>query len=113
MATAVRCTAREYEKKSTQDCLHDSKQRWNNYDCTTTNGFFMDFVTAAQNAARTVFQNVSIKGCFFQLTQAIWINTRKTGLRTAYRNNADTRQLVRRNAILPLVSIEIKALNFV
>ena len=33
---------------------------------------FMNFETAAQNAARIVFSGITVKGCFFHYTPAIW-----------------------------------------
>ena len=54
----------------------------------------MDFETAAQNAARTVFPGITVKGCFFHYTQAIWRKTQHTDLQVTYRNNEDIRQLV-------------------
>jgi hypothetical protein len=59
---------------------------------------FMNFETAAQNAARTVFPGITVKGCFFHYTQAIWRKTQPTGLQVTYRNY-DIRQFVRRAAV--------------
>lgn len=50
---------------------------------------FMDFDTAAQNAARTVFPGITVKGCFFHYTQAIWRKTQHPGLQVTHRNNDD------------------------
>ena len=33
---------------------------------------FMNFETAAHNATRTVFPGMTVKGCFFHYTQAVW-----------------------------------------
>ena len=63
---------------------------------------FMNFKTAAQNAARTVFPGFTVKGCLFHYNQAIWRTTQRTGLQVTYRNN-DIRQLVRRAAGTTLI----------
>jgi hypothetical protein len=68
----------------------------------------MDFETAAQNAARTVFTGITVKGCcFFHYTQAIWRKTQHTDLQVTYRNNEDIRQLVRRATAPPLVPMDL------
>ena len=67
---------------------------------------FMDFETAAQNAVRTVFTGITVKGCFFHYTQAIW---RKTTL--VYKSPTETTttfdNFVRRAAVLPLVPMDL------
>jgi hypothetical protein len=63
---------------------------------------FMNFETAAHSATRTVFPGITVKGCFFHYTQAIWRITQHTGLQVTYRNN-DIRQLVRRAAVTTLI----------
>ena len=55
---------------------------------------FMNFETAAQNTARTVFPGITVKGCFFHYTQTIWRNTQHVGLQVTYLNNEDIRPLV-------------------
>ena len=67
----------------------------------------MDFETAAQNAARTVFPGITVKGCFLHYTQVIWRKTQHTDLQVTYRNNEDIRQLVRRATALPLVLMDL------
>ena len=67
----------------------------------------MDFETASQNAARTVFPGITVKGCFFHCPQAIWRKTQHTDLQVTYRNNEDIRQLVRRATYLPLVPMDL------
>ena len=68
----------------------------------------MDFETASQNAARTVFPGITVKGCcFFHYTQAIWRKTQHIDLQVTYRNNEDIRQLVRRATALPLVPMDL------
>ena len=63
---------------------------------------FMDFETASQNAATTVFTGITVNGCFFHYT-SFHVKKNHTGLQVTYRNNDDIRQLVRRAAVLPLV----------
>jgi hypothetical protein len=43
----------------------NSKCLWQTYNTLATTTIFMDFETAAQNAARTVFPGITVKGCFF------------------------------------------------
>jgi hypothetical protein len=64
---------------------------------------FIDYETATNNAARTVFPGVIVKGCFFHFTQCIWRKTQKCGLQTYYKENNNITRLVRRAAVLPLV----------
>jgi len=67
---------------------------------------FMDFETAAQNAARTVFPGIMVKGCFFHYTQAIWRKTQQTGMQSSYQTIDDIHKLVRRAAVLPLIPLD-------
>jgi hypothetical protein len=62
----------------------------------------MNFETAAHNTTRTVFPGITVKGCFFHYTQAIWRITQHNGLQVTYRNN-DIRLLVRRAALTTLI----------
>ncbi|XP_060080091.1 uncharacterized protein LOC132559482 [Ylistrum balloti] len=67
---------------------------------------FMDFESAAQNAAKAAFPGITLKGCFFHYTQCIWRKTQQLGLQTHYRDNEDIHRLIRRAAVLPLIRIE-------
>ena len=80
---------------------------WQTYNKLATTTIFMDFETAAKNAARTVFPGITVKGCFFHCPQAIWRKTQHTDLQVTYRNNEDIRQLVRRATSLPLVPMDL------
>ena len=64
---------------------------------------FIDYETATNNAARTLFPGVIVKGCFFHFTQCIWRTTQKCGLQTYYKEDNDITRLVRRATVLPLV----------
>ena len=64
---------------------------------------FIDYETATNNTARTVFPGVIVKGCFFHFTQCIWRKTQKCGLQTYYKENNDITRLVRLVTVLPLV----------
>ncbi|XP_060071015.1 uncharacterized protein LOC132550930 [Ylistrum balloti] len=64
---------------------------------------FMDFESAAQNAAKSISQGITVKGCFFHFTQCIWRKTQQLGLHTYYRDNEDIHRLVRHAAVLPLI----------
>jgi hypothetical protein len=65
--------------------------------------FFIDYETAVQNAARTSFPGITIKGCFFHYTQRIWRKVQNTGMQTHYSDNPIIHQFVRRAAVFPLV----------
>ena len=65
---------------------------------------FIDYETAVQNAARTSFPGITIKGCFFHYTQRIWRKVQNTGMQTHYSDNPIIHQFVRRAAVFPLVS---------
>ena len=64
---------------------------------------FIDYETATNNTARTVFPGVIVKSCFFHFTQCIWRKTQKCVLQTYYKENNDITRLVRRVTVLPLV----------
>ena len=64
---------------------------------------FIDYETAVQNAARTSFPGITIKGCFFHYTQCIWRKVQNTGMQTHYSDDPIIHQLVRRVAVLLLV----------
>jgi len=64
---------------------------------------FADYETAVHNAAKSVFDRIVIKGCFFHYGQCIWRRVQSCGLQVAYRDNDAVTQLVRRAAVLPLV----------
>lgn len=64
---------------------------------------FIDYETATNNAARTVFHVAIVKGCFFHFTQCFWRKTKKCVLPTYYKENNDITRLVQRAAVLPLV----------
>ena len=62
----------------------------------------MNFENAAHDTTRTVFPGITVKGCFFHYTQAIWRKTQHTGLQVTHRNN-DIRQLARKAAVTTLI----------
>ena len=57
--------------------------------------FFIDYETAVQNAARTSFPGITIKGCFFYYTQCIWRKVQNTGMQTHYSDDPIIHPLVR------------------
>ena len=65
--------------------------------------FFIDYENDVQNATRTSFSGISIKGCFFHYTQCIWTKVQNIGMQTHYSDDPIIHQLVRRAAVLPLV----------
>ncbi len=64
---------------------------------------FMDFETAARNAAETAFPAATLKGCLFHYCQRIWKKVQTLGLTDQYKNNDDLHRHVRRASALPLV----------
>ncbi|KAK3106289.1 hypothetical protein FSP39_017023 [Pinctada imbricata] len=70
------------------------------------NTIFLDFETAPRNAALHHFPGIIPKGCFFHFTQCIWRKTQESGLQVPYQEIDSVQQLVRRAAVLPLLSAE-------
>ncbi|XP_060082120.1 uncharacterized protein LOC132561410 [Ylistrum balloti] len=68
-----------------------------------TNHAMIDNQMYPLNAAKSIFQGITVKGCFFHFTQCIWRKTQQLGLQTYYRDNEDIHRLVRRAAVLPLI----------
>jgi len=66
----------------------------------------LDFETAAHNAIKLTFHDITTKGCFFHFTQSVCRKSQATGLQIHYRDNDDVKTLVRRAAILPLVPLD-------
>jgi hypothetical protein len=68
------------------------------------NTFFIDYEVALQNAARTSFPGITIKGCCFHYTQCIWRKVQATRLVTNYKDEPEIHPLIHRAAVLTLVS---------
>ena len=66
--------------------------------------FMTDFESASRNAARNVFGDVVVKGCWFHFTQAIMRRAKKIGLEGAYRTSAFVNATIRRLFGLPFVA---------
>ncbi|KAG8176080.1 hypothetical protein JTE90_025538 [Oedothorax gibbosus] len=49
----------------------------------------IDFEKAAMNAFKANFENTSIRGCFFHLSQAIWRKIQQLGLQARYASDGD------------------------
>ncbi|CAK9291892.1 unnamed protein product [Gordionus sp. m RMFG-2023] len=54
-----------------------------------------DYEAATISAHRFVFPNMSIKGCFFHYSQALWRKCQALGLDTGYLHNTTIHQVVR------------------
>ncbi|XP_065318870.1 uncharacterized protein LOC135926865 [Gordionus sp. m RMFG-2023] len=65
-----------------------------------------DYEAAAISALRFVFPNMSIKGCFFHYSQALWRKCQALGLVSGYLHNTTIHQVVRRMTTLPFCKEE-------
>lgn len=61
------------------------------------------FVSAAWLAVREVFPGVSIKGCVFHWTQAVWRHTQELGLKPAYSQRSSVCNYIRQLLALPFL----------
>ena len=68
--------------------------------------FMTDFESASRKAARNVFGDVVVKGCWFHFTQAIMRRAKKIGLEGAYRTSAFVNATIRRLFGLPFVAMD-------
>ena len=60
----------------------------------------MNFELSAMKALRDAFPGVSVEGCFFHLTQAVWRKVQACGLVPQYRNNAAVREAIKALCVL-------------
>ncbi|XP_046569428.1 uncharacterized protein LOC124277747 [Haliotis rubra] len=67
---------------------------------------FTDFEVAAQNAVSSVFPGVTMKGCFFHYSQAVWNNVQKYGLSHRFADDPSVTQLVRHAIALLLEPLD-------
>ena len=65
----------------------------------------MDFERGLWNAARKVFGNIKIRGCWFHYNQAIFRKAKSLGLYRAFRNKKDVIELIRNLMTLPLMDV--------
>ncbi|XP_076057300.1 uncharacterized protein LOC143034842 [Oratosquilla oratoria] len=51
--------------------------------------FLIDFEQAARSAIEEIFPNVTVKGCFYHISQSIYRKVQNEGLQTKYQTDAD------------------------
>ena len=71
-----------------------------------------DYETAIINAAENTFPGISIYGCYFHFTKAIWRKVQQLGLSVQYRQIADVRNFIRRVMALGFLPINIVRMNW-
>ena len=64
------------------------------------------FERATWKALREVLPDVSLQGCVFHWTQAVWCKVQEIGLQAAYINDDATMKFVRRLLALPFLPYE-------
>lgn len=65
-----------------------------------------DYETGVHAALRNVFQNISVEGCFFHLSQSIWRRVQSAGLAQAYVQNPAVRKYVKSLGSLAFLPVE-------
>ena len=63
----------------------------------------LDFETALWNVFRDLLPNVSLKGCLFHWTQALWRKVQELGLEPPYRTASRTYKYIRKLMALPFL----------
>ena len=63
----------------------------------------LDFETALWNMFRDLLPSVSLKGCLFHWTQALWRKVQELGLEPPYRNDSRTYKYIRKLMALPFL----------
>lgn len=66
----------------------------------------MDFELASKRALLTEFPQVSVAGCFFHLTQAVWRKVQGAGLTENYINQPEVREAVKSLCALAFLDVE-------
>ncbi|CAK9304106.1 unnamed protein product, partial [Gordionus sp. m RMFG-2023] len=69
-----------------------------------------DYEIAAISALKDVFTTMSIKGCYFHYSQALWRKCQTLGLSGSYMGHSDVHKVVRRVSTLPFCREEHVAL---
>ena len=65
----------------------------------------IDFENAIKNALHTVFPDITIQGCFYHLSQAIYRKVQNEGLQVQYQNDVDLNMCIRSMAALAFVPV--------
>ncbi|XP_065312676.1 uncharacterized protein LOC135922179 isoform X1 [Gordionus sp. m RMFG-2023] len=69
-----------------------------------------DYEIATISALKDVFPTMSIKGCYFHYSQALWRKCQTLGLSGSYMGHSDVHKVVRRMSTLPFCREEHVAL---
>lgn len=67
--------------------------------------FQIDFEIAVINSLKLVFPLAEIKGCLFHYSQCIWRKVQNCGLVSAYKNNKEVKDTIKRVSALPFLPI--------
>ena len=91
----TRRRTKDYKKvfKALKRCLGSHKLR----------KVVMDFEWAAWKATKSVFPDVTIQGCVFHFTQALWKKCQELGLAVPYKDIAPVRTFIKRLMALPYI----------
>lgn len=88
MATALLTGKTQAHYQEVFQCLHQEMTRIGNI---SIEEIICDFELAVFNAAREVFPNIDISGCYFHFSQNLWKHTQQVGLTVPYNNDPNVK----------------------